>query len=1065
MIPSKPHNVIWSDEQWEAIYQSGNNILVSAGAGSGKTAVLSERIIEKLKQGIKLDSLIVLTFTKAAANEMKERIRLKIIEAIREGYDLTEQLDYIDQSNIQTFDAFSLSLVRKYHYKLGISRDINIGDKVVLMKAKQDILDKVFGEYYDSSCAVFTNFLSEFTTKDDENIKKSLLDIINRIDLLPEKNKFLENYHEVFFNEEFIRSNIKKYLILLQEYQEKIRLRLDKLGRLISDDLLIENLQELTLVLEPLLNSQSYNDFVLHANVKFPRLPSKADEEEKKIFTTERDYLDKDLKSIQELLSYSKEAEMLEEILDLEKYTSLLIDIINKFYSQYDEFKKEHNIYEFLDIAKMGIKLLTEDEELRQYLKESTHEILIDEYQDTSDIQELFISLIANNNVYMVGDIKQSIYRFRNANPNIFKTKYELYSQNQGGLLINLYKNFRSRQEVLSGINHIFERVMCANLGGVNYDKNQRLEFGNLNYAKNCFNASYDLQVLTYKKDEQFSKYNTSEIEAFIIANDIKNKIANNYLIFDKNKSRPVRYSDFTILTATKTKFDTYKKIFEYLQIPLVVHKEDSFVSSDEIYVIKNILICINSFKHNTLDSQFKAALISVLRSFIIELDDEVISKIYNGNIKSNLKLEYEELYNKFYSLSIITDIVPLDELLLKIYQDFSIYPQLVKIGDVDRLEDKLNFLAGKAKELSLLGYSLEDFINYFEWIINNGLDIEFNQALNSDDNVVNLMSIHKSKGLEYPICYFPELSTRFNLQELNDRFMFSADYGFIIPIFNEGVKDTFYKALIKSDYRLEEISERIRLFYVALTRAKEQIILILPEKDDLIQEDYSIIHYVDRLNYRSFADILYSIDFGMNKFKRKIYLENLELTQDYIFIKPLNTLENNKKYPTIDFLELSLRRKETALKIASRTGYKILSKTEHENIELGIKLHRYFELIDFLNPIEEQINLIDESASVKQLLYKFFNHSLIKNLNLIRTFHEHSFSYKSGEEVRNGVIDLILETHDELIIIDYKLLDIDSPYYHEQLMFYFDYLTNVSRKTISGYLYSIINSEFKKVF
>lgn len=1065
MIPSKPKDVIWSDQQWEAIHASGVNILVSAGAGSGKTAVLSERIIEKLKKGIKLESLIVLTFTKAAASEMKERIRKKIIEAIKIGYPLQEELDYIDQSNIQTFDAFSLSLVRKYHYKLNISRDINIGDKVVLMKAKQEILDNIFEQYYNNPTPTFKKFIYEFTTKDDENVKNTILNIIERTALLPDRDEFLSNYNETFFNLAFINKNIEKYLLLLNEYQEKIRLRLDKLNRLINDDLLVNYLDELVLLLDPLLNSATYNEFAQNIVQSFPRIPPKADEEQKEIFINERNFIKKDLDSISNLLDYNSEEEMVEEILAMRQYTNLIIDIVNKFNYQYDIFKMNNNIYDFLDVAKMGIQLLQTDNQLREHIKYSTNEILIDEYQDTSDIQELFISLIANDNVYMVGDIKQSIYRFRNANPNIFKYKYEKYSQNKNGLLISLYKNYRSRLEIIQAINIIFEKVMSAELGGVDYDNEQSLEFGNLKYEKNSFNKSYDLQVLSYSKDKSYENYTNTEIEAFIIASDIKQKIENGYLIFDKDKSRPARYNDFTILTATKTKYDVYKKVFQYMQIPLGVHKEESFVSSDEIYLIKNILICIDSFKNNIQDFRFKAALTSVLRSFVINLDDKVISRICIGNVKENLKTESNEIYNKLYNLALISDGLTLDELLLLIYEKFSIYQKLVELGDVDRLEDKLNFLVSKSKELSLLGYDLQEFINYFDWIIENGLDIEFNQSLNPEDNIVNIMTIHKSKGLEFPICYFPELTTKFNLQELNERFMFSPEYGFIVPLFHDGVKDTFYKSLLKNDYRIDEISERIRLFYVALTRAKEQIILVIPQKEDLLQEDYALIPYVDRLNYLSFADILYSVDFALDKYYQIVDLGKLSLSKEYNVVKPITSLEKSNNYPKIEYIDVSLVKNDLEEGVASKIINSFISKDKYENIELGINLHRYLELIDFFKPIEEQIYLIDESEHMKKLLLNFFNHPFIKETPYIRTYHEHSFKDLNNNKIINGVIDLILETENELIIIDYKLLNLENINYQEQLKIYRHYLSTVSSKKISGYLYSIINNDFVKVF
>ena len=371
MIPVKPKDVMWSDEQWLAIHASGTNILVSAGAGSGKTAVLSERIIEKLKKGVKLSSLIVLTFTKAAACEMKERIRKKIIKAISEGYsNLKSELEYIDQANIQTFDAFSLALVRKYHYKLNLPRHLNIGDKVILTNAKKVIIDEIMDEYYQQPTEEFTNFMLTFALKDDTHIKSLILSICDRLELISDRNKYLKIYLDKYYDEKFIQTKIQAYVRLCQEYQEKIRIRILRLERMISDDILVEHIDSLKDFLAPVFEAKTYRDFLACRELgNFPSTPRKGDEDEKKILSSQKDLLKKDFNNLQKLLIFELDEEFITEINHTKEHVMLLLEIIEKYFARYDAFKHKHHLYEFYDIAKMGIDLLKSDEKLREEIK------------------------------------------------------------------------------------------------------------------------------------------------------------------------------------------------------------------------------------------------------------------------------------------------------------------------------------------------------------------------------------------------------------------------------------------------------------------------------------------------------------------------------------------------------------------------------------------------------------------------------------------------------------------------------------------------------------------------
>ena len=318
----------------------------------------------------------------------------------------------------------------------------------------------------------------------------------------------------------------------------------------------------------------------------------------------------------------------------------MIIDILKKYRSKVLDYKKETNSYEFHDIALLAINLMKDNIDIANYYKNNINEIMIDEYQDTNDIQDYFISLISNNNVYMVGDVKQSIYGFRNANPNIFMNKYDNYKNNIGGIAIDLNKNFRSRSEVIDSINNIFTKIMDQNIGEADYINHHQMIFGNLSYnEKGNNNQNNNLEILNYEYLNNL--YKKDEIEAFIIANDINNKISNNYQIFDK-ELRNIKYSDFCILMDRKTSFDLYKKIFTYLNIPIRVHSEVTLNLSNEIYVVRSILRLVFSLNDKDIyNKYFEHSFISLARSFLYSYSDNEIFDIF---LKS--KSENKEIVN-----------------------------------------------------------------------------------------------------------------------------------------------------------------------------------------------------------------------------------------------------------------------------------------------------------------------------------------------------------------------------------------------------------------------------------
>mgnify|MGYP000936415708 CR=1 FL=1 len=1056
MIPKKPENSFWSDEQWAAIYESGQDILVNAGAGSGKTAVLTERIIRILKDGIGLDRLIVLTFTKAAAGEMKERLRKKLKKEIESGYDLQDALDYLDQASVQTFDSFALELVRRYHYLLGVNRSIGIGDNVLFSLRKKEIIDQVFNSFYEEEDADFLNLVALFSIKNDNNLQKFINDVDRKLDLIPDKQAYLDSYLDKYYQPDFIRNRINEYEELLALEKERIKKRLERLKEEVMDEDLIVHVLNCEEVLSDLLSSKTYLEYRENVEVRLPNIPKNADEDEKALVSQEKDEIKRVIKRLQEYLEYEGEEEMFGSVLKTKPYVAAFIKVLKRVGEEFYKYKKKYNIYEFQDIAKMAIKLLKENDEAREYLKEHTYEILIDEYQDTNDLQEILIKLIKKNNLYMVGDIKQSIYRFRNANPEIFKEKYRLYKEEKVGLAIDLSRNFRSRQEVLEDINLIFSQIMCPKLGGVDYGAGQELLFGNKNYSKNA-PEDYQLRILSY--DYQNEELSNHEIEAFLIGKDIL-KMLEKHKIYDKDQDliRPVRYNDFTILASEKRQFDLYKKIFEYLGIPLVIHKDESFIQSQEIYVLKNILRAIyslNNFEY--FKNNFQDSVVSILRSFLVEGSDGEIIKLFTGNFLEGLKCRFPEVYSKLVYLSSQARKSTLSEIVWEIFQVFNFYSNLLKIGNLEEIEEKLNFLLQKFKEFDGLGYRLNDSINYLEEIMIEKMDIEFSLPHAFNNEAVQMMSVHKSKGLEFPICYYPELDCRFKFNEVYDRVVFDQKYGIIFPVFNEGLQDIFYKKLLKQKYQIEEISERIRVLYVALTRAKEQLIVVAPKFTESFRSKTKLLNLIDRLNYKSFFDVFSSVSASINQSIEQV--SPFGLSKDYEKGKDISPVNFEKGRPLI-IKPVSLKKQKIESRTASSKTFGLLNKNQIENIKFGNLLHEILEFLDFKEDVQKQLKELDLPIVFKERIISLFLQPLFKK-DILNTYHEYPFI--NGDI--NGVIDLIIETKEELIIIDYKLSDLSKPEYIGQLEIYRNYLETISEKSVQAYLYSLLKGELKEVF
>ena len=1023
----------WTDEQKEAIYKEGTNIIVSAGAGSGKTAVLTERVLEKVKSGISVDNLLILTFTKMAAKEMRERIGDKLKE---NGF--TKELAKLDTADITTFDAYALSLVKKYHYYLNLSKDINIIDASVIGLYKEKMLKDIFEELYTSEDSEFLNLIKEYALKDDKEIFSFILNINNKLDLKTNKKEYLDSYISIKYNEENIDKDIDNYIKVILDLINNIRDYLEYI-----DD--SDYFDKIYKVLSPLLSSGNYDDIKLNIEVKLPIAKGVSD--------TTKEYKEKisnTIKEIKKLVIYDNYDSIKSGILKTKDYVEKIITIIKELDKRVSEYKKKYNYFEYGDISSYAIELVKNNTEIREEIKNNLNEIMIDEYQDTNDVQEEFIAYISNNNVYMVGDIKQSIYRFRNANPYIFKNKYDSYSKNINGIKIDLNKNFRSREEVINNINLMFDRIMDDTIGGASYRVSHRMVYGNPMYqGDGASGVNNNFEVYSYLNETIFKK---DEVEAFIIASDIKNKITNGYPIFGKDTKgiRKAKYSDFAILLDSSKSFELYKKILEYNDIPTSIVKSVNLTDGEVITIIKNIISFIIKIKDNVIDNEFKKLFISIARSFLFNLDDNIIFDYFlNNNFKDS------DIYKISYSITKNLDTISLDEIIDIIIDKYDFYNKLFLLGDYSSNILRIDKLKEITSNLTNLDYDIYKYSEYLENIIESGMKIEYN-VTESSNNTVKIMTIHASKGLEFSVCYYGGLYSKFNIREAISKFSYDDKYGIIIPYKDNFLYNTIYHNLSYRNYVLENISERIRLFYVALTRAKEKMIFILPEST---KEEASYINdIIDdsiRAKYNSFASIMYSLEPITKSYYKNIDINSIGLSKNYNLVKNDNYNKLlSRVEDRIDVQDINIDIQKEEEKSFSKKNIHITSKEEQTRLDYGKKVHELFELTDF----HDISNLTGKN---KEIITNFLDKVNIDNADI---YKEYEFIYEEDNTTYHGIIDLMLVYKDNIKIIDYKLKNISDEAYLKQLNGYKDYIENRFNKPAAIYLYSVINNNLEKI-
>ncbi|MFA7076168.1 MAG: UvrD-helicase domain-containing protein [Candidatus Izemoplasmatales bacterium] len=1036
----------YTKSQEEAIYYQGKNVLVSASAGSGKTGVLKERVLQKLKLGYDIDQLVILTFTEAAAAEMKNRIVQEIHKE-----NLTNQIEKIDNAIISTFDAFTLRVVKEYHYLLELDNDISISDEVIIKTQKYETIDNVLKGYYVENTDDFKVFFKKYFSKSDSWLKSSVYSVGEALRKLPNYSDVLDDYFNKYLNDGFLEDLAQKYIY---NYLEELKNLYQGFREEFLENINIypENYQEYLLNLDGLIKDvfSKKNSVDLYNKLSSISLPNKPRKSElvKPNIAKFLEEIGKDFKE----LFITEYTDIVNNFKTSTPSIIMLLKIVKDYLEEFEKVKLNNKLFSFDDIMFLAIKLFKEFSDVRLKFKESIKEILIDEYQDTNDLQDEFISLIANDNIFMVGDVKQSIYRFRDANPKNFMRIYEDYMNSSNGKAIFLQENFRSNDFILKAINSVFSKIMTSKVGGIDYKNEQVLITGfDESFPLHIDNAiSYGLYDLE-KIKEAYGELSKPEIEAHLVAQDIKKRISSNESIFDlkKNLKRVIKFEDITILVAQKSDFLTYSKIISNYNIPIDIYDDEPFFSSDEISFVFQYLLLIYCFKDNSyFKKYFKTALYAVARSFVYKIKDQTISELLTFKKFSDINdISCLDEYDEFriikddisYVISNYWDFPPY-KILEAVYEKTRIYRNIALLDNPSKKEEKLDFFLEKVG--SFTEFTYKDLVEYLEIIINtNEFDIQYSEQ-KSNVNAVKLMSMHKSKGLQFPIVYLIGLYKRFHNPESKEPFIFNKDFGLLTRSYVDGFFNNYMRKLYFQEVEQENLSEKIRLLYVAMTRAINKIVVYLDYDETLLETNKKINSFKNIFYMTNNFDVDSIIDFKINDLSKS--KETLENNQDMI------------KFKKFSFVKEPIKKANYSKTILNLLDDDIISV-----IDVGNEYHHLLETIDYYN--------VDESIFrfpivLKEAINILVNSSLFKKLKKPNFYQEYEFYQETDSLVYRGVIDLLIIDEDCVYALDYKLKNIDDPAYESQLIGYYKFLEPKVDKPIKLFLFSLIDKVLKEV-
>ena len=933
--------VNWTSKQQEVIDSRNRNLLVSAAAGSGKTAVLVERIIQMISEGdrpLDIDQLLVMTFTNAAAAEMRERIGAAVEQKLKERPEdehLWLQAALIPQAQITTIDSFCLNIIRSHYNSLDIDPAFRMGDEGELSLLRGDCMGEMLENCYDEADAEFARFVEHFGRgKSDRGIEDVILQAWQFSQSHPWPGEWLASCQKELEEESILEMEESPWMVFLMEdvarqmeelsgqLGEALQVCLEENGPLAYEPMLISDRSKIEAIgraaatgsFEALYNSLQNMSFGRLASIR-----SKDIDGDKKAFVSAcRDRVKKAVAKCRELYGQQSPQEVVESMRGTRRVIRELLRLTGMFDQAYRDAKRERNVLDFNDLEHLALEVLYVREEngngeervsrlpsqVADELSRQYEEILVDEYQDSNYVQEALITSISRErfgypNVFMVGDVKQSIYRFRLARPELFMDKYEKYSRQSGPYqMIELQQNFRSRESVLTSVNDVFYQIMTKNLGGITYTPETALypgakfeevsgktvldpeadagKSGSREAAPVSLKAGTPTELLLVdtgadtlrQLDEDSLDYTAKELEARLIAGRIRQLVSEDQgiLVWDKSRGgyRRARYGDMVILLRSMSGWsEVFVNVLMNEGIPAFAQTRTGYFNTVEVETILSLLSVVDNPMQDI-------PLAAVMRSPIVGMDDEEMAwmmAVYKRNSKKGQdrgvygawKLWLEEgwitvglsgipvktahsISFKSRRLSVLMERLrgearhlPIHELLYRVYRESGYYDYVSAMPAGETRRANLDMLVEKAAAYESTSYKgLFHFVRYIEKL--KKFDTDFGEAsvAGEQDNTVRIMSIHKSKGLEFPVVFLAGLGKRFNKQDAYGQILLDADLGAAADFLDLELRvkaPTLKKQALKRRTELETMGEELRVLYVAMTRAKEKLIMTAADK------------------------------------------------------------------------------------------------------------------------------------------------------------------------------------------------------------------------------------------
>lgn len=876
--------VKFTSEQQKVIDLRKRNILVSAAAGSGKTAVLVERIIGLITDKVHpvdVDRLLVVTFTNAAASEMRERISQAInkrLEQEPEDIHLQKQASLLHNAQITTIDSFCLFLIRNNFNDIGLDPGFRVADEGELRLIKQDVMTALLEEKYQEKEQVFTDCVEYFTGGSNDKLLEEYIGKLYEFSMsYPWPEEWIYGCmgdYKISDVAELEGTMWCQYLVthiqtIIGECESHIEEAIHVAERPDGPYMYGEMLEKEREMLDRILGLASFQAYYeAFGKISFGRLSTKKDDSVnpacRERVKNLRVKIKKQLETVRNsLLSLSPE-QVVDRMKKAAPHVEELLLLVLSYKVKLDERKRRDNIIDFHDMEHFALNILlnkTEDGnctpsaaalEYREFFEE----ILIDEYQDSNLVQELLLKSISGEedgkfNRFMVGDVKQSIYRFRLARPELFMEKYACYSKEDGMCQrIDLHKNFRSRPQVLDSVNNLFKRIMGKTLGGVEYDEEAALYPGAsyMDVEEKEEISSFDTEYLIIGKDQE-ATFSARAQEASVIAGRIR-EMHRTFQVTDKETGtlRPVRYSDMVILLRTTAGWaDEFRSVLEQEGIPAYVALRTGYFQAVEIKALMQYL--------NVIDNPLQdIPLYGALKSFFGGFTEEEISQIRaeNKNVPLyDLLISYEgALSEKIHSfLDHLTDYrrkttyTPIHKLIQEILGDTGYLDYVTARPGGEQRRANVEMLLIRASTFENTSYhGLFHFLRYVEQLEKYEVDYGEADILDENADVVRIMSIHKSKGLEFPVCFVAGLSKKFNMQDISGRLIADVDMGIGVDYIDSSLRlqsHTLKKNVVALKMKIDALGEEMRVLYVAMTRAKEKLILTAMVSDlDKFRED-----------------------------------------------------------------------------------------------------------------------------------------------------------------------------------------------------------------------------------